>query len=40
MIQLSERTRRGLAEAIGIPSIIGGFVLVLLTLTQVLGKIV
>jgi hypothetical protein len=40
MIHLSERTRRGLAEAVGIPTIIGGLALVLLTLTQVLGRVV
>jgi hypothetical protein len=40
MIRLSERTRRGLAEAIGIPTIIGGLALVLLTLSHALVRIV
>jgi len=37
MIQLSERTRRGLAEAIGAPSIIGGLTLALLVLSRMFG---
>jgi hypothetical protein len=37
MIQLSERTRRGLAEAFGIPGVIGGLVLALLVLSRVFG---
>ena len=37
MIQLRDRTRRGLVEAIGIPGSIGALTLVLLVLGQVLG---
>lgn len=37
MIQLRDRTRRGLVEAIGIPGIIGGLMLVLLILGRMIG---
>ena len=37
MIQLNDRTRRGLVEAIGIPCVIGAFTLALLILTQWVG---
>ena len=35
MIRLSKRTRRGLAEAIGVPGVLGGLMLALL----LIGKI-
>lgn len=35
MIKLSERTRRGLGEAIGTPTFIGGLALVILVIIEV-----
>jgi len=40
MNQLHERTRRGLVEAIGVPSIIGILILALLVLSQMFGTAV
>lgn len=37
MIRISQRTLRGLAEAVGIPIVIGGLVAALLILHQLLG---
>lgn len=34
MIKLSERTRRGLQDAIGIPVILGGFVLAFILIAK------
>ena len=39
MIQLSDRARRGLVEAIGIPSIIGGLMAGLLAFIGMLGMV-
>ena len=37
MIHLSQRTLRGFAEAVGIPSVIGGITAILLFLHQLFG---
>ena len=37
MIHLSQRARRGLAEAVGIPSVIAGITTILLVLHQLFG---
>ena len=37
MIRISQRTRRGLAEALGVPSVIGGVAAALLILYQLFG---
>ena len=37
MIKLSERTRRGLQEAIGIPVTLGGFVLAFIIIAEAVG---
>jgi gamma-glutamyltranspeptidase len=37
MIQLSDRTRRGLVEAMGIPGIIAGLMLLLLVFGRIFG---
>lgn len=37
MIKLSERTRRGLTEAIGTPTTIGGLVLAFLLIVETVG---
>ncbi len=37
MVKLRERTRRGLTEAIGVPTIIGALALVLLVLSRMFG---
>lgn len=36
MIQVSERTRKGLIDAIGIPGLIAGLVFLLLALSRIL----
>lgn len=37
MIRLSERTRRGLKEAVGTPVILGGLVLAILFIVETIG---
>jgi len=37
MLRLSDRTRRGLLEAIGVPGVFGGLAVVLLLVGQMVG---